>query len=170
MKCWFYSNSLYRFEMDNVDKMIDAAISGDLETVKKYYTSVDYDVIWPDVDPLYFACVHGHLHIVKYIIEFDKNKRTTPNDLLEMLTWACINGHLNVVEYVVSLGADAKNESPIWHACCGGYLDIVKYLTKCGADALNKRYLCTAIENKHENVVNYLKSLKRKKKIQEVLS
>ncbi len=80
-----------------------------------------------------------------------------------IMTRACRYGHLKIVKYLFENGANVKAyyNKAIICASDGGYLDLVKYLVEKGADPFDDRAIESAENNKHENVVKYLKSLRK---------
>jgi ankyrin repeat protein len=76
---------------------------------------------------LRYAAIHGHLEIIKYLIEHGTNIHAN-NDVA--LRFAAANGYLEVVKYLHQNGADIAtddNLALIW-AAENGHREVVKYL------------------------------------------
>jgi ankyrin repeat protein len=85
------------------------------------------------------ASYHGHLDIVKYLVEHgvDLNHYNYMGNTALMM--AVQNKKTDVVEYLVSKGvnveiADKNNVTPLMIACGKGYYEIAKCLIEQGAD------------------------------------
>lgn len=106
------------------------------------------------------ASKHGHLEIVKYLVEKGVDIH---DDTEALLFYAADNGHLEIVKYLVEKGADIhvyEDEAFRW-ASRNGYYDIVKYLVEYGVDihVQNDFALKGAKQNNHTKIVEYLESL-----------
>ena len=84
---------------------------------------LDYDYA------LYYSVHHGHLEVVKYLVEKNANMRY-------ILRIAAENGHLEVVKFLVDVGADIheNNDYAVRRAAWNGRLEVVKLLVDKGAD------------------------------------
>ena len=89
-----------------------------------------------DYTPLNLACHHGHLDMVKYLVN---EKSIDPvyelNDGKTPLHLACGFGHLKIVKFLIEeKGCDpmynGKAQTPYSMACSYGHLDVVRYLTE----------------------------------------
>ena len=106
------------------------------------------------------AAKHGHLEIVKYLVEHGVDIHTQTDYALRFATE---KGHLGIVKYLIENGADihANNDFALRWAAFDGYLEIVKYLVEHGADihAANDSALKGAAEYGHTEVVEYLEGV-----------
>lgn len=90
---------------------------------------------YQDAAPLHYACINGHLEVVKYLVEtflnadvdiWDGQKRVTP------LICAAAHGHLPVVSLLLNYGCDVNaglnetNTGDIGKACVSAILWAVK--------------------------------------------
>ena len=58
---------------------------------------------------LQFACLKGHLAVVKYLIQSGADKNRQTDEGVTPLTISCVSGHLDVVRYLLNVaGADAN--------------------------------------------------------------
>jgi Fem-1 family protein b len=114
------------------------AINPGLENYRKdplYKKEVRHDL------PIYWACLNGHLEVVKLLVS-SRAVITMPNCMLATaLHAAAFNGHLAVVEYLISKDAgvnarDIFQSTPLLAAAQGGNLKTVDYLLQKGADPL----------------------------------
>ena len=131
---------------------------------------------------LHFSCRYGHLHIVKYLIEKNKNKleyyiskflkifNLSFNyfDYINIkddfgrtpLHLAVFKSNLEIVKYLVDNGADiySGNNSPLMNAVGNGRLEIIKYLVEKGVNihARNDDALAEASKKGHLEIVKYL--------------
>ena len=89
--------------------------------------------------PLYWACLNGHLEVVKVLLSV-RAVVDLPNCTLSTpLHAASFNGHLPVMEYLIGKNAninarDVFNTTPLMMAVQGGNLKAVDYLLQKGAD------------------------------------
>ncbi len=144
--------------MDLTDFLCNQAINtGNVEMVR-YFESNGFDVIHNE-NVLFNASKHGHLQLVKYLVENGANVHTE-ND--EALIYAVQENKLEIVKYLVEVGKmDIHNGYMVYIAASNGYLDILKYLVKKGA---NFRYedeapLIRAAAYGHNEIVEYLLSI-----------
>jgi hypothetical protein len=141
-------------------RLFEVAVrEGNLEHVK-YGIEMGVDPRMDNDWPLQSASTNGHLELVKYFLE---NGADIHADNDNSLIWASKNGHVQVVKYLLENGADihAENDEALNSAASYGRLEVVKFLVKNGANvhAKNNRALRNAIDNDHENVASYLRSL-----------
>ena len=120
--------------------------------------------------PFFWACLRGHMSIVKYFIE---DMKVDPNHCQvgeeTALSYATRENHLHIVQYLIHQGADPtladKDDNPLtplhW-ACRNGHMSIVKYFIeymKVDPDDYDKRYssaITQAIISGHLDIVQYL--------------
>ena len=142
-------------------KLLQASISGDLQEVErlveecpvKLDSCVDEKL---DRDtPLHLAALHGHLNVVKYLIEKAlynvecKNRfENTP------LHCAARQGQLDVVKYLIEDRKSDPMHKSNWNrtllhiACRHGRIEVVKYLMeneKVDISIMDSRHSCTPL-------------------------
>ena len=106
---------------------------------------------------------HGHLELVKYLVE-DRGADVHADDD-RALRFAAHGGHLQIVKYLVAEGANvhAYNDHALRSAAYKGHLDIFKFLIDKGADihAQNDQALRLAdLQIDFLEYLNYLKTYK----------
>ena len=135
-----------------------AAQTNDLEKVNQLLESGKCNVtdVWGTYSPLMLAARHGHMGIVKRLVEAgapldQENQYGTPIHL------ACQEGHVDIVKFLTCIAMEAgdddtrdiiinakagENEETCLHvACQQGSLDIVKHLVEeCNANMNSKRF------------------------------
>ncbi|WP_214303322.1 ankyrin repeat domain-containing protein [Wolbachia endosymbiont of Erebia cassioides] len=132
--------------------------------------------------PLHYAAKAGSLEAAEFLVEkgagfYSKKYETT--DGQAPIHIAAFHGHKNIVKFfVVEKGVDVNWEdgyrshgnwwTPLHWASKGGRLDVVEYLVSLGAninaqDWYRKTPLDIAIDQKHDNVVGYLKEIKEER-------
>ena len=91
---------------------------------------------------LQFACLKGHLPVVKYLIENGADKNRQTDEGVTPLTISCVSGHIDVVRYLLeSAGADPNlamldnAAPPLILTIEMGNAAMVECLLKAGADA-----------------------------------
>ena len=113
--------------------------------------------IYTKENVLYSASRHGHLPLVKYLVE--NGADINSEDGLALLE-AAEYGHLPVVKYLVENGVyiNAEDGDALSLAAEKGNLPIVKYLVENGGDihAQNNQALRLAAEKRHLEIVKYL--------------
>ena len=108
---------------------------------------------------LYEAVSHGHLNIVKYLVERGLGKINWR--ILEFLETVSSKGHVDILKYFVEdlkLVFHQIEEVVLRKASAAGHLDIVKYVVEKGSD-VNIRQgspLRSAALEGHYEVVKYL--------------
>ena len=143
---------------DDEAPLTQACIKNQFEVAKYLISIGNYDL----AECLLLACEHGHLEIVKYIVERGVDVNAYVQDMT-ILTMPCEKGHLEVVKYLVESGADihADYDIAIQVASQCGHLEVVKYLVSRGANIHEERELAlrwACVEN-HFEVVQYLVEL-----------
>ena len=123
---------------DNNDELTPlnwAAICGQLEIVKFFIGNEFYQSSEESNVSLYYAVKHGHLDIVKYLIEKCDSMNLQDLDDMSPVHLAAESGHLNIVKYLIETGTsvnlqDVDGMSSVHWAAKGGHLDIIKYLVE----------------------------------------
>ena len=158
-----------RKDLENKTPLFAATERGCFDIIKYYMTSLGYDgnTICNGKPLGIVAAEHGHLHILKYLIEeckFDVSKTCSENNTV--LDVAARFGHFKIVKYlIVECKCDPKKKDwygmkPLHHASKNGHLDIVKYLISecnCSVHEAVKGLspLKYATENGHFELVKY---------------
>ena len=123
---------------------------------------------------LHLACEHGHLDIVKYLLEtlpytedYIDNKDSSGHTALHL---ACKHGHLEVIKYLLAQGSDPKGknfsrQTALHLACQHGHLEIVTYFLETlpltedyidNKDSSGHTALHLACKHGHLEVIKYL--------------
>lgn len=140
--------------------------------------------------PIHFACAGGNLNIIRELEQHEYSLNEADNEGCLPSHYAAMNGHLDVFKYLWVKGADLISSSskthmtPLHVASLYGHLNIVKFIcetvvgSKSGDDEKeNKKELMNfagfhniyckystpihlACEGGHEDVLNYLLSIK----------
>lgn len=90
--------------------------------------------------PLYWACLNGHLEVVKVLVSV-KALVSLPNCMLSTpLHAAAFNGHVSIMEYLVGKNSDINARdifhcTPLMVAAQGGSLKAVEYLLQKGVNS-----------------------------------
>jgi len=123
-------------------EFVNACDKGDLEIVKVLIIRGEYIT---DVG-LQSACVHGHLNIVKYLVQEGADANS---DGGYPLIYACEHGHLDIVKYLVENGANVYEECSLAlsSAIESDHLEIVKYFVEQGFDFERKNSYVDEEEN-----------------------
>ena len=172
------SQELRSVKLDHlVEEFVAAAGDGDMSKVVKCISNgVDKDAQnWNLWKALHFACLHGHLHIVRYLIEQcgttvegkDYNGRTP-------LHLACKHGRLELARYLIeNCRADVETNNsfeitPLHYASAFGHMEIVQFLVeKCGVDtsiptSWGKTACVLARDNEKNEIAAYLAKIPEK--------
>lgn len=125
----------------NKKTFLDAVEQGETEIVKEQLDSGNFDVNSADGHgrtALIKAAKHGHLDIVKLLIEQGADVNARDNRGTNALYWASCNGHSRIVEALIEHRSDvgvfdnrgwsAKDQASTAH-----YDQIVNMLEKAGA-------------------------------------
>lgn len=122
--------------------------------------------------PLQTATEHGHLKVVKYLVEeigCDPNVRDKQGNTALMI--AMETKRLDIVKYLISIGCDdfknvknQRQQTPFWRACSSGNLELVKYLNSIGEISLEPDQngitpLKISMQNGHFGIARYLVSI-----------
>lgn len=121
---------MFRLKALRDKRLIEACKKGNLKRVKKLAGKTDASV---KGEALEYAVKHGHLDIIKCLIE---NKADVHIDNDWPLRHAVKKGRLEIVKYLISKGANihALDDMPLRRAAASGYLEIIKYLIENGAN------------------------------------
>jgi len=124
--------------------------------IVKHLINIDVSIINYNY-ALRYASERGHLEVVKYL---NGQKAITPMDRNTAFRCASFRGQLDVVKYLHERGADihAIQESALRNACYYGHLEVVKYLVEAGADIHinNDTPLLNAFVMGYDEIVEYL--------------
>ena len=110
--------------------------------------------------PLIMAAWHGHLDIVKYLLDRGADIDAAYEAGNTALIAAAWHGHVDVVTYLISEGADIAvrnrggEDALVW-AAEHGHLEIVKHLLDAGADSVDTAFVF-ACENGHVEIAALL--------------
>ena len=128
----------YRYNRLDKMELHDAAENGNLQRVILLVEQ------GPDKEKrndfgLYLASSHGHIRVVKYLVEQRARLDKANKNNLSPLAIAAFYGHLEVASYLLEQGADrdkADNHglTPLHWAAQIGHLEIVMLLMSYGAD------------------------------------
>ncbi|KAJ8729439.1 hypothetical protein PYW08_001020 [Mythimna loreyi] len=120
---------------------------------------------------LWYAAFYGDEERVRYLIDKARNAKeivnTPDNSGYTPLHYAARRGHVNICKILLQYGAliDTKTNSgqatPLLKAAAAGKIETIKFLISSGAcvdaqDADGQTALHKAVENKHNDLVNYL--------------
>ena len=139
-----------------------------------------------DRTPLHYACIYGHIDIVKYIVLYGDEKNTTGIEVTDMyqltpLNYACLYGHKDIVEYLATMMTRACADQFLTHflntpqgsntfqdflflACKIGHLGFVKLIVeghKWNPDVYDEDQITPlhyACKGGHEDIVEFLLS------------
>jgi ankyrin repeat protein len=107
-----------------------ACLHGNLPVIKYMVGCADANE--PLEYPLLEAIEHGHLEVVKFLVERGADIHARSGSALRT---ACVHGRFDVVRYLVECGADIHmhGEYPLLSSCIVGRVDLVEYLIELGA-------------------------------------
>lgn len=126
----------------------------DLQPVSCLYVNIAYHLSRTKdhylMTPLHLACIHGHIKIIRYLINnYNTQKWTKDKHRRTPLHLACENGHLDAVQYLTTLQGsnnrvsfrfgDKDRLTPLHYACRHGFLEIVSDLTTFDVNAATSR-------------------------------
>ena len=116
--------------------------------------------------PLYWACLNGHLDIVKILIEARADVNLSNCMLATPLHAAATCGRVQIIDYLLKKGAklnvvDIFNATPLIHAVRSGHLKAVEFLISRKADTTivtveGYTLMHTAALNGHHEIVAHL--------------
>ena len=154
------------------DALREAALSGDLQEVKKLLASgIPADVADPDGrTPLMLSAFNGHSSIVLELIGRDAAVDQKDLEGRTALMYASSGPFPETVKILLDKGADPNNVdsgehfTSLMHAAAEGHLEVVKLLVEYGADPAlrdvdNDSAESFALQAGHKAVVDYLQSL-----------
>ena len=150
-------------------KMLQAVIDGDIDTVKYYINQgakIDARRKHTGESALILASENGFLEIAQHLIEERAKLNTKDKNGNTALMCAAYEGHANVVQFLLKEGAqvNVKNiddYTALSNAALAGHLNIVQYLLKENAQIDTKNEdvteaLMSAAVAGHLNIVQYL--------------
>jgi hypothetical protein len=111
-------------ERNNIYNTYLFAIEYGYVDVVKFFREycVDFDDLLDDNDIMYFACIHGHLEIIKYLhgcgADLDGDHIST----------AAEHGYLDIIKYLHKNKIGGYPYLALYHAARRGYFNIVKFL------------------------------------------
>lgn len=126
------------------------------------------DIVGITQTPIIITAIHGHIEIVKYLIDKGADINAKNNDDESLLHIVANNGHLNIIKYLIENnkvdinGVNYKNQTPIMAAAINGKVKVVKLLLKYGAnpemkDILGDTALSNAIKFDNHEIIKLLK-------------
>jgi ankyrin repeat protein len=158
--------------------LFDAAKKGNLEELRRLVEEEGYDPSgWTNSmgsTPVHYACVHGHLDVVKYLVErFGKVSTVDARDMLGVnaLHYASNHGFLDIVAYLVEqwgAAVDARADdgwTPLHFACYENHLEVARYLVELWGAKVNAKAadgstpLHKAICSEHDDRIALVKYL-----------
>ena len=134
------SEHALRVNRDGVGLLYLACALGREDIVEKILQSPQVDINKASKDgftPLYMACFHNHLNIVKLLLQKKAKINKRHDDDITALYMACNFGLLNIVKELLyhkanSNLADNEGFTPLSVACENGYMPIVQLLLADG--------------------------------------
>jgi ankyrin repeat protein len=141
-----------------------SAMLGNLDIIKFLVNRCNMNVNNSDNIVLLLSANHGHLHIVKYLVEIHDTGDVNPNVYNRAIQWAARNGHLNIIEYFIEesglAGIDihANFEEALQQSAKHGHLEVVQFLVEHGADIYieNSIIFRFSAMNGHLEVIKFL--------------
>ena len=119
--------------------------------------------------PMHFACLGGHLNVVKYLItEMKCNPESSGYKGQTPLNEACRSGRMDIIKYLITeqdcdpAVTDNYGNMPIHFACGHGHLNVVKYLiTEMKGNPKSSGYKGRtqhhqACDKSHMDIIEYL--------------
>ncbi len=82
---------------------------------------------------LCYACLGGHIDVVKFILEYTKNETTEIRITDELFVWPCATGKLEIVkllldEFGENINIHAGNDAGFEIACSNGHSELALFL------------------------------------------
>ena len=157
--------------MSALQQLWKASKAGDLPAVQRALAEgadVHYDDETKGWTPLHRACYHGHLEIIRALLDAGAkpNEAKTRGTGQSPLIFACQKGRVEAARMLLDAGAeidavDNDGHTPLAHACSRGKLEVVKELLKRGADLSkkdneNETAFDWAYQNSKQSVVDHL--------------
>ncbi len=91
-------------------ELIEASKNGQLDKVKMLieagYPNVTYKYGKTEWSALRIASCHGHIEVVKYLLNVGADINTTDDIKWNALMWAVWNGHIDIINILLKFGAD----------------------------------------------------------------
>lgn len=114
--------------------LVGASYHGSLKLVRRELPKFCDDVMnYREAlsESLTYACLGGHLPIVKYLFTLNVRNILQDCDLYRGLYKACYSGHKDVIEYMFIHGIPDA-DGGMYYACEGGQLDIIELMISKG--------------------------------------
>jgi hypothetical protein len=137
--------------------MISACTDGYLPIVILLWgTGEDINMEQEGYTPLHHASLHGHVHVVKFLLDQGAKVDAAHPDGCTPLMWAAAAGYTLVVEALVRAGAnyalqDQRGYNAFHHAVHGERLETLHCL--CMLDSTKSGHL--AVDSEHHNVLHW---------------
>ncbi|MFP3023396.1 MAG: ankyrin repeat domain-containing protein, partial [Wolbachia sp.] len=125
--------------------------------------------------PLHYTAWRGRLEAAEFLVNRRANINAADNSGKKPVHVAVENNNKNIIEFLLSKGvsvneADKNGSTPLHYASWNGCLDVVEYLIGKGADISvkdkdGKTPLNAAIDQKHDDIIKYLKQAQLNKQL-----
>ena len=131
------SDNILPFEaLEKIRQLVD-----DVEVYINRYRDQPWLALGEKTTPLHWSCLHGHLRVVKYLIEEKRYNPEYADDSRYCKDWswktplhyATDGGHMEIVKYLIETGncdhncKDWFSRTPLHYATARGHMEIVKY-------------------------------------------
>ncbi len=127
-----------------INSLLTASRKGHFEVVKLLLadTAVSIDTETNKTDSLTAASCHGHLDIVKFLVDGGMSKDAKTSALIT----ASSHGHVDIVKFLVEAGGDvsvfdmnsfytkASGWTPMVYAAKSGHVEVIEYFLEIGVD------------------------------------
>ncbi|UCG28409.1 MAG: ankyrin repeat domain-containing protein, partial [Bacteroidales bacterium] len=154
----------------SAEKVVEAAKTGDLETVKTILTQDPSKLNATDENnytALHWACIRAHWNIARYLIEKGADLNVEGEDGGTQINWAVHHDNVVIVNLMVEKGArlNIQNQwgmTELHTAIWRGNIQTVEYLLDHGSDPMittNEGWTAMhyAFRSGHDNIIEMLK-------------